>query len=131
MHPESRGSRHFLFLLEWKVCLETDIHFAPNGTRCAGLPFGAACGGLFFVQLENSHEGFSGQLNSTQGTHFFLPDPQQTSLPGDPGALQMLGRNEFALRQGFASGKTLVRRDAPPRHAGWKAEGNALTPHPA
>ena len=27
-----------------------------------------------------------------------------------PGDLNMLGRNEFALRQGFACGKTLVRR---------------------
>ena len=27
-----------------------------------------------------------------------------------PSVIEMLGRSEFALRQGFASGKTLVRR---------------------
>ena len=62
---------------------------------------------------------------------FFLPAPQQTSLPGVPKWIQMLGRSEFALRQGFAFGKTLVRRNAPPRRAGWKAEENAVTLRPA
>ncbi len=40
----------------------------------------------------------------------------------------MLGRNEFALRQGFAFGKTLVRRWAPPRLAGPPARGLSLSP---
>ena len=62
---------------------------------------------------------------------FFLPAPRQTSLPGVPKWIQMLGRSEFALRQGFAFGKTLVRRNAPPRRAGWKAEENAVTLRPA
>lgn len=30
----------------------------------------------------------------------------------------MLGRNEFALRRGFAFGKTLVRRKTPPHRVG-------------
>ena len=53
---------------------------------------------LFFVQFENSHKSFGRQLNSTEGTHFFLPFP-----PGlrraEPLLLKMLGRSESALRK--------------------------------
>ena len=41
---------------------------------------------LLFVQLENCHKGFGGQLHSTQGTHFllaFLLLLQQLLLSGD------------------------------------------------
>ncbi len=57
---------------------------------------------------------------------FFLPAPRRNHPPGAPRAIELLGRSEFALRQGFAWGKTLVRRKAPPRAAGpRKAEENA------
>ena len=37
-----------------------------------------------------------------------------------PSVIEMLGRSEFALRQGFACGKTLVRRKgAAGQKAGW------------
>ena len=39
----------------------------------------------------------------------FLPK-NASGVSGDPAILNMLGRNESALRQGFACGKTLVRR---------------------
>ena len=81
---------------------------SPNGTRCAGLPFGAACGGS--LQLKNGHEGFGGQLDGAQGTHFLLACSPANKFAGGPKWIQMLGRSEFALRQGFACGKTLVRR---------------------
>jgi hypothetical protein len=86
---------------------------------------------LLLIQLKDGHEGFGGQLHSTQGTHFLLACSLSNKFAGGPKWFQMLGQNEFVLRQDFAFGKTLVRRDAPPRRAGWKAEENVLTPHPA
>ena len=41
---------------------------------------------------------------------FFLPAPRRNHPPGAPRAIKLLGRSEFALRRGFAWGKTLVRR---------------------
>ena len=38
------------------------------------------------------------------------PAPRNLRFRVDPVPFHMLGRNEFALRRGFASGKTLVRR---------------------
>ena len=40
--------------------------------------------------------------------------------PLHPSVIEMLGRSEFALRQGFACGKTLVwRKGAAGQKAGW------------
>ena len=47
---------------------------------------------LLFVQLENCHKGFGGQLHSTQGTHFllaFLLLLQQLLLSGDVAAVAL------------------------------------------
>ena len=59
---------------------------SPNGTRWAGLPFGAACGGSFLVQLENGHKCFGGQLYGTQGPHFLFAcpnGPRPVWVPGN------------------------------------------------
>ena len=88
---------------------------SPNGTRCAGLPFGGRlrrlqiygaksaaplCGApgrqtkmlcLLFVQLENCHKCFGGQLHRTQGPHFLF------ACPNGPGPVWVPG-NGFNAR---------------------------------
>ncbi len=50
---------------------------------------------------------------------FWVPPPRGQLHPS---VIEMLGRNEFALRRGFACGKTLVRRKrAAGQKAGWAA----------
>ena len=106
--------------------LASPLQTAPAALGCRLGPPAAA-----HSSLRTAMKASVGSWTVPRVRIFFLPAPRQTSLPGVPKWIQMLGRSEFALRQGFAFGKTLVRRNAPPRRAGWKAEENAVTLRPA
>ena len=119
----SRNARIWAFLAR---SLASPLQTAPAALGCRLGPPAAA-----HSSLRTAMKASVGSWTVPRVRIFFLPAPRQTSLPGVPKWIQMLGRSEFALRQGFAFGKTLVRRNAPPRRAGWKAEENAVTLRPA
>ena len=64
---------------------------SPNGTRCAGLPFGAAFGVLLLVQFENRHKRLGGQLHGSKGPHFLFAPPKRDAPVWVPGFFKCSG----------------------------------------
>ena len=85
---------------------------SPNGTRCAGLRLGPPAAA--HSSLRTAMKASVGSWTVPRVRIFFLPAPRQTSLPGVPKWIQMLGRSEFALRQGFAFGNACTSQCAAP-----------------
>jgi len=72
---------------------------------------------VLLIQLEHRHECLRGHLDGAEAAHLLLGFPRGPFYWARAGALfsfNLLGRTEFALRRGFACGKTLVRRKRRP-----------------
>ncbi len=86
---------------------------------------------LLLVQFEDSHEGFGGQLNGAQGTHFLLACSHTDQSVWVPSFFNARAEVNSALRKFSALLRIYGASAAPLCGAPRKAEENVLTLRPA
>ena len=129
LHLRAKGRRLRRLRSETLACGRVS---SPNGTRCAGLPFGAAWGGSLLIQLEDGHECFGGQLHRTQGPHFLFASSPAKGFAGAPkGDRNARAEVNSALRNSPLRSEFTAHSAAPPCGApGRQKKMLCLTPHP-